>query len=138
VHHRGRYVTVDGVRMALRPVQRPRVPVWIGGTWPARRPFRRAARWDGVMPTHRDYGSGRTMPAGVLGEVVRYVAEHREPDAPPFDVALEGRTDPGGADTVAPYAEAGLTWWIEAFGWWRDDPATTLARTRERIAAGPR
>jgi alkanesulfonate monooxygenase SsuD/methylene tetrahydromethanopterin reductase-like flavin-dependent oxidoreductase (luciferase family) len=135
VQHRGEYLTVDGVRMPLRPVQRPRVPVWIGGTWPARRPFRRAARWDGVMPTHRDYGLGETMPPAVLAEIVEYVAEHRDAAAGAFDVALEGQTEPGdsGAEVVAPYAAAGLTWWIEAFGWWRGGWAATSAR----IAAGP-
>jgi alkanesulfonate monooxygenase SsuD/methylene tetrahydromethanopterin reductase-like flavin-dependent oxidoreductase (luciferase family) len=134
VHYGGDHVTVDGVRMPLRPVQRPRVPVWIAGSWPARRPFRRAARWDGVMPTHRDYGLGQTMPPAVLAEIVGYVTAHRNPAAGPFDVALEGRTDPGGAEVVAPYAAAGLTWWIEAFGWWRGDRSATEAR----IAAGPR
>jgi alkanesulfonate monooxygenase SsuD/methylene tetrahydromethanopterin reductase-like flavin-dependent oxidoreductase (luciferase family) len=133
VHYGGRYLTVDGARMPLRPVQRPRVPVWVGGAWPARRPFRRAAQWDGVMPIHRDFGSGQTMPAATLAEVVGYVSEHRDPAAAPIDVALEGRTDPGDTDTVAPYAAAGLTWWIEAFGWWRGD----LTATRARITAGP-
>jgi alkanesulfonate monooxygenase SsuD/methylene tetrahydromethanopterin reductase-like flavin-dependent oxidoreductase (luciferase family) len=133
VHHRGAGLTVDGVRMPLTPVQRPRVPVWIGGTWPARRPFRRAAKWDGVMPTHRDYGLGETMPPATLAEVLRYVAEHRDPAAAPIEVALEGRTEPGDTCTVPPYAAAGLTCWIEACGWWRGGPAAA----RDRIAAGP-
>jgi alkanesulfonate monooxygenase SsuD/methylene tetrahydromethanopterin reductase-like flavin-dependent oxidoreductase (luciferase family) len=133
VTHRGERLTVDGVQMSLTPVQRPRVPVWIGGSWPSRRPFRRAARWDGVMPTHRDYGSGQTMPPATLAEVLAYVGEHREPAAAPIDVALEGRTEPGDTATVAGYAEVGLTWWIEAFGWWRGG----LATARSRIAAGP-
>jgi hypothetical protein len=34
---------------------------------------------------------------------------------------------------VAPYVAAGLTWWIEALGWWRGD----LTAARDRIAAGP-
>ncbi|HVQ96912.1 MAG TPA: LLM class flavin-dependent oxidoreductase [Mycobacteriales bacterium] len=133
VTHRGAALTVDQVRMALTPVQRPRVPVWIGGSWPARRPFRRAARWDGVMPTHREYPSGTTMPPATLAEVLAYVGEHRDPAAGPLDVVLEGRTEPGDTSTVAAYAEVGLTWWIEAFGWWRGG----LATARQRIAAGP-
>ena len=32
------------------PAQRPRIPVCVGGTWPHRAPFRRAARWDGACP----------------------------------------------------------------------------------------
>lgn len=45
VRHAGRFYQVNGVTLAPLPMQRPRVPVWIGGTSaPARR---RAARWDG-------------------------------------------------------------------------------------------
>ena len=33
-----------------RPLQRPRIPIWLAARWPHRRPIRRAARWDGVFP----------------------------------------------------------------------------------------
>ncbi len=32
------------------PVQQPHIPIWVAGAWPNKRPFRRAARWDGVLP----------------------------------------------------------------------------------------
>ena len=32
------------------PVQQPRIPVWVAGEWPNRRPVRRALRWDGLYP----------------------------------------------------------------------------------------
>ena len=31
-------------------MQRPRIPIWVAGRWPNRRPLRRAARWDGFFP----------------------------------------------------------------------------------------
>jgi len=34
---------------------------------------------------------------------------------------------------VAPYVEAGLTWWIEALGWWRGTPEDAMTR----ITLGP-
>ena len=46
----GQHFTVDPVRFTPVPVQRPRVPVWVGGVLPATRPIARAARWDGVVP----------------------------------------------------------------------------------------
>jgi hypothetical protein len=50
-------------------------------------------------------------------------------------VALEGRTDGAAPDRggghVAPYRDAGLTWWIEALGWWRGTPADALTRIRQ-------
>src|SRR5450755_566714 len=47
--HHGRYYTVDETVFRPRPLQRPRIPIWVAGRWPARPPFRRAARWDGVF-----------------------------------------------------------------------------------------
>jgi alkanesulfonate monooxygenase SsuD/methylene tetrahydromethanopterin reductase-like flavin-dependent oxidoreductase (luciferase family) len=130
----GAYLTAVGVTMLPRPVQRPRIPVWCGGRWPNKRPFRRAARWDGVMPIHTGYGLGETMPPAELRAVVAYTREHRT-EAGPFDVALEGRTDGSAADRggqlVASYVPAGLTWWVEALGWWRGTPAEAMSRIRQ-------
>src|SRR5229473_902008 len=130
----GEHLTATEVTMLPRPVQQPRIPVWCGGRWPNKAPFRRAARWDGVMPTHTGYGLGETMPPDDLRAVIRYTLEHRGTGGP-FDVALEGRTDgttpDRGGRHVIPYAEAGLTWWIEALGWWRGTPEDALARVRQ-------
>jgi hypothetical protein len=118
------------------PVQRPRIPIWIAGRWPARRPFRRAARWDGVFPTHRDVGENETMSPGQLAEIVAYTIGERRSTAP-FDVIIEGQTggrDPGrDLAAVNAYREAGLTWWIEKLGWFRGP----FEEMRDRIEAGP-
>jgi len=130
----GEYLTAVGVTMLPRPVQRPRIPIWCGGRWPNKRPFRRAARWDGVMPIHTGYGLGETMPPAELRAILAYTLEHRT-QAGPFDVALEGRTDGSAADRggqlVASYVRAGLTWWIEALGWWRGTTAAAMDRVRQ-------
>ena len=52
---RGEYLTAEDVRMVPRPLQRPRIPVWCGGRWPSKAPFRRAARWG--RPTARRPGA---------------------------------------------------------------------------------
>lgn len=136
----GEHLAADEVMMLPRPVQQPRIPIWCGGRWPNKAPFRRAARWDGVMPTHVRYGNGETMPPQELRAVVEYVRAHRA-SGEPFEVALEGRTDgtasDRGAADVVPYAAAGLTWWIEALGWWRGGPADALARVRQGPPAPP-
>lgn len=130
----GEHVKITAATMVPGPVQQPRIPIWCGGRWPNKAPFRRAARWDGVMPTHRQYGLGETMPPDELRAVVRYTLDGRTGDGP-FDVALEGRTDGSAgqrvADRLDQYAEAGLTWWIEALGWWRGSPADAMARVRQ-------
>ncbi|MER7457220.1 LLM class flavin-dependent oxidoreductase [Micromonospora sp. NPDC126480] len=121
------------VRMLPAPVQRPRIPVWCAGRWPNRPGFRRSARWDGVVATFTGAGQGVPVPVGQFADAVRFVAAERG-SLDGFDVAVEGWTAPeDAAEVVAPYAAAGLTWWIEAMGWWRGGPDAA----RERILAGP-
>jgi len=131
----GEHVTITDVTMLPPPVQQPRIPVWCGGRWPSQAPFRRAARWDGVMPTHAGYRLGETMPPSELAAILRYLSGYRADLAGPFAVALEGRTDGSardrGGQRVAPYREVGLTWWVEALGWWRGTPGQAMTRIRQ-------
>lgn len=133
VRFAGRHYRVDSSPLEPPPLQRPRLPIWIAGRWPHQAPFRRAARWDGVMPTHERYGKGETMPPAELRAITAYIDQHRSSEQP-FDIVLEGATAHGSAqDRVAAYADAGVTWWVEALGWWRGD----LATNRRRVAGGP-
>ncbi len=133
--HDGAHFRVDEV--AMRPAALgDRLTIWIGGRWPNRRPIRRAARYDGLVATHADFGKGETMPPAALQEIVDYTLDHRHPSAPPLDVAVRAWTDqaPDRAfEQVSPYVGSGLSWWIEALGWWRGD----LRAASRRIEAGP-
>jgi alkanesulfonate monooxygenase SsuD/methylene tetrahydromethanopterin reductase-like flavin-dependent oxidoreductase (luciferase family) len=128
----------EPVRMTPTPVQRPRIPIWCGGRWPNRAPLRRAARYDGAIPTFADQRD-RVLPPSEFAAAASFIASQRGGLLDGFDIALEGASPPGGAAAVAaPYAESGLTWWVEALGWWRTpDPADAIAHARTRIAASP-
>lgn len=133
--YRGRHFRIDQVTMQPPPLQQPRIPIWTGGRWPHRQPFRRAATWDGVMPTHAHYGHGQTMPPSELNACIEFTRSHHT-NMRPLDFALEGETEgsgPTGWRTVTPYVDAGLTWWVEKFGWWR----APLIETLDRIRSGP-
>src|SRR5262249_51171777 len=130
----GRHFTVEETVFRPTPVQQP-VPVWVAGRWPNRRPFRRAARWQGVFATHEDVGHDQTMTAGQLAEIVEYTRAHRAADGP-FDVVMEGASDgrrPSNGSDVADYEDAGLTWWVERLGWFRG----SIDEMRLRIDQGP-
>jgi alkanesulfonate monooxygenase SsuD/methylene tetrahydromethanopterin reductase-like flavin-dependent oxidoreductase (luciferase family) len=118
-----------------RPLQQPRIPIWVGGTWPNRRPFRRAARWDGMFPIFDGVEQGEMPSPEAFGEAVSYTRSHRA--AGPFDAALEGQTEgvdaTADAERVEPYVRAGLTWWVEALNWSRG----SVAEVRDRIRRGP-
>jgi alkanesulfonate monooxygenase SsuD/methylene tetrahydromethanopterin reductase-like flavin-dependent oxidoreductase (luciferase family) len=112
---------VDGATLLPRPVQQPRIPVWVASRYPNRAPVRRAARWDGWFPI------GLEQPDDLAG-LLEYALEHRM-DAGPFDVAVQGLpdTDPH------PWVDAGATWWLVRF-----DPFTvTVADVRAVIENGP-
>ena len=47
--------------------------------WPNKAPFRRAARWDGVVPIHKQYEEQAISPADTR-DIIRYVMEHRQAD----------------------------------------------------------
>jgi alkanesulfonate monooxygenase SsuD/methylene tetrahydromethanopterin reductase-like flavin-dependent oxidoreductase (luciferase family) len=133
----GEHNHVSGAHFLPRAVQEPRVPIWVAGRWPNRRPFRRAARWDGVFPLVAGVESGEMPMPELLAEAVRYTREHRPDAAGPFDVALEcvsaGEDRAADAALAQDYARAGLTWWIEALGWFRGP----LDVVRERVRRGP-
>lgn len=140
---RGEPFTFEGEHFQLRdalcwppPVQSPRIPIWVAGWWPYRRPLRRAAHWDGVFPGKLDErGPGQLTPEEIA-EIVAYIRAHRDGDAP-FDVVLGARLpgdDPDhAAAIVAPYADAGVTWWQVGV----PDLRTPFDVARARIRQGP-
>ncbi|HEY7987903.1 MAG TPA: LLM class flavin-dependent oxidoreductase [Lapillicoccus sp.] len=121
------------------PVQQPRVPVWVVGAYPAQRSLARAAQWDGIIPAKSGLGDDDPFSLGDLRRTVAAVKEIREARGLPwegYDVVAEGVSEPGasGDATVAEWAEAGATFWVES-DWSMGDDA--VDRHRRRIEAGP-
>lgn len=138
----GRYYHVKEARFQPAPLQKPRIPVWVGGFWPNKAPFRRAARWDGVFALNRDQES--YMKPEDIRDLLAYIRRFRESDGP-FDVVHTGYssgTDAAhAAGWVGAYQQAGVTWWLESinpwrFGWDMKGPWPVEAM-RERILQGP-
>jgi alkanesulfonate monooxygenase SsuD/methylene tetrahydromethanopterin reductase-like flavin-dependent oxidoreductase (luciferase family) len=139
VTHDGPHYQVHDVTLLPTPVQRPRVPVWIGGFWPHRRPMRRAARWDGAIPLFVSATHGHAPPVDEVRDLVAYVRSHRDGDAGrPFEVVLGGASPTNTAearDLLGPLIEAGATWWDERRP--IDDEINRLEPVLRRIEAGP-
>ncbi len=115
-------------------MQLPRIPIWTAGYWPNRKPFRRAAHFDGVYISSQQ-ATGEALTPSALQEALAYIHTQRDL-ASPFDVAFAGGTPADcdeGAKTVQPYREARVTWWLE--GIWTERGA--VEKMRERIRQGP-
>ncbi len=110
--YHGTYFRIEKSVFLPPPVQQPRIPSWVGGVWPNKAPFRRAARWDGAFPLK----TGGAMRGKDLEDIRAYIHEQRTASIP-FEMVMMGYTpedDPTKArKIVAPYA-AELTWWLES------------------------
>jgi alkanesulfonate monooxygenase SsuD/methylene tetrahydromethanopterin reductase-like flavin-dependent oxidoreductase (luciferase family) len=132
VTHRGPHYVVEGVSLAPLPLQRPRIPIWIGGEGaPA---LRRAARWDGWLApaTNPDGTPSMTKSPARIAEMVAEIRRHRTPDAP-FEVAVDGYSEAGDPTLPRAYAAAGATWWLESIHGMRGPLDEMMAR----VEAGP-
>ncbi len=126
----GRHYRFGPMAFLPRPVQKPRIPIWVVGAWPHERSLRRTLAWDGIHAQVADVDE--------LRQIVTW-AEREWPAATrgrPWDVVVEGSTSPD--DPAAAFAEvaaneaAGATWWIES-NWL----SGTVDSIRRRIEAGP-
>lgn len=107
VNFEGVYYSVKGVSLSPLPIQKPRLPFWIGGD--SRPVLRRAARWEGWV-TGGDDEKGRMAksPQQLAGQVA-YILQRRTTDAS-FDIAMTGCSTPQDSAMVGEYESAGLTW----------------------------
>jgi alkanesulfonate monooxygenase SsuD/methylene tetrahydromethanopterin reductase-like flavin-dependent oxidoreductase (luciferase family) len=86
------------------PLQQPRIPVWVAGRWPRKRPIERAVRWDGFFPIQLPGPDALTEIAGKVREL--------RGGLDGFDLVVE---HPPGSD-VGPWESAGATWCLTSFG----------------------
>lgn len=138
----GEHYQLEDVEFLPRPLQQPRIPVWLAATWPVRAPFRRAARWDGVWPIRRNPdGTAAELTPDDVRDIREGVAVERASTGlagtADFDILVHGVT-PGdhpaeAAAMTRPFAAAGATWWTERINPLRG----SLQDMRERVRQGP-
>ena len=120
-----------------RPVQSPRIPIWVDDVWLRMRSIRRAARFDGIIAGTKHEDGAPTTPEDIRA-MRTWIEEHRR-EMGPIDIVHEGGTsgdDPDSAiAAVQPWADAGVTWWIESV--WSHFYRGTLESMQERIRQGP-
>ncbi len=99
VDFHGDQFVADHVTVLPRPVQRPRIPLWFAARGDARKPVRRAARYDGLYPIEFDERGLREMIA-----IVHDVRGSLEG----FDIIARPQT----AGDYERFGEIGVTWAI--------------------------
>ena len=126
----------DDLNRACQPVQE-RIPVWVVGVWPRPKSMRRVLRCDGIIPEFEV--EGREPGPDDARAARDWLTAHGA--GPGLDMVAEGETpadDPeAAAAQLAPWADAGCTWWLETRWEMPHDSPQRMREITERITAGP-
>lgn len=128
--HEGNYYRAKGQAFVSGNAE---IPIWVGASWPSRKPMRRAARFDGVMAMSRDYR--QPLSPDDVRDMSRFIADHRVAEKPfNLGVALTASDDvTADVERAHEYAEAGANWWQEGVF----PPAESLEELRTIVRRGP-
>lgn len=116
------------------------IPIWVVAAWNWEKSMQRAIQYEGILPGHlKPDRTHAEMTPEDFREMKDYIKQHRtHPDH--IDVVIEASTpgdDPEkAASIVRPFAEAGVTWWLES-AWEPIYGENSLERIRQRIQQGP-
>jgi alkanesulfonate monooxygenase SsuD/methylene tetrahydromethanopterin reductase-like flavin-dependent oxidoreductase (luciferase family) len=145
-HYSGNYYHLKPTSFRPTPLQQPRIPIWVAGVWPHKRPMARMACWDGMFPLFWGIDDLAEQQAH-LREMVATVLDLRqkllpEPARSPFDIVMVGETPPNRPaqteEIIARFHDAGATWWLESLAPERGSgPARSFDQLRQRVLAGP-
>lgn len=129
VNHQGEHYTAVCEAWA-KPKKEPTIPIWTAGQWPGKKPFKRAARWNGVIPMARDQMEGGKITPSDLTDLLAVIDTERE-RPPDFDVVMIGMNP--AASEIEAYSDKGATWWLEASGPW----SLNFDEMKEQVRRGP-
>ncbi len=129
----GEHYHVQEVAFQPRPVQRPRIPIWVGGGFPLKGPTQRAARWDGAcLYKAKDH---YLQPDDI--RALRAIVRQQRGTLDGYDIVVGGSAPDADQGKQRAYmqslAEAGLTWWVD----YVSPDAHELDEARRIIARGP-
>jgi hypothetical protein len=118
-----------------RPVQQPRVPLWVPAQWPRERSARRALKADGMVLEKVGQGGQGAEATPEDARAARAFVEAALGPGAHFDIVASGSVgalDPAAqAEVLASWRDAGASWWVESM-WGL--PEEQIA---ERVRRGP-
>jgi len=132
----GKPFTFDGKHYKIKePVKfKPEgnVKIWVGGNWPNKKPFRRAAKFDGIFPLKA--GSDPSLYPQDYQEILSYIRKYRK-SLDSFDVVKSILTVGNKEEDayIHDFMEIGVNWLLEAF--WSE--RCSLKEIQKTIDRGP-
>jgi hypothetical protein len=131
-HYHLKLTLVEEQHYPPKPVQQPRIPLWVAGIWPRKKSMQRVLKCDGLLAEkmNQDGKAEEVTPADIRA-MKAYVDANRTLTTP-FDIVVSGKT--AGLDhtqlqeKLLPWLDAGATWWIEAMFDASEEHAAELIR----------
>ncbi len=135
VNYQGDYYNIEKAQFLPEKATKTDIPIWFGGTWPNKKPFRRAARWgNGIIPLK--VGFEEPLTPDEIQEVKDYTSQFL-PKGRKFDIIKVGFTPREKREEQIThlkfYEKAGITWFLETIGDFRG----TFQDIVEIIERGP-
>jgi hypothetical protein len=134
-HYHLKLTQMDLMHYPPKPIQQPRIPLWVVGVWPRMKSMKRILKSDGLMPQKMSPdGKFEEVTPEDIRQMKAYIDANRTLETP-FDIVMEGKTGGLGLEQrrekLTPWIEAGVTWWIE--GLWQ----MSAEELKDRIREGP-
>lgn len=134
-HFHLKLTTLDEMHYPPKPIQQPRIPLWVTGLWPRERSMQRVLKCDGILVEKLDpEGKPEDPTPDDVCQIKAYVDANRTLTTP-FDIVVSGKTMRMDSlqtqDKMLAWQSAGTTWWMEAL--WGETEEYIL----ERIRQGP-
>ena len=116
-HFRIKLTLIEEEHYPARPVQQPRIPLWVVGVWPRKHSMQRALKGDGLLPNKMNpAGQFEPLTPADVREMRDFADAHRTLDNP-YDIIVEEQSLGWEAakiqDKLGQWQEAGATWWVE-------------------------
>ncbi|NJD58784.1 MAG: LLM class flavin-dependent oxidoreductase [Anaerolineae bacterium] len=132
-HYHIKLTELDESYYPPKPIQQPRIPMWVPGIWPRMKSMRRILKCDGLLPQKMNStGEFEAVTPTDLRQMKDYIDANRSLTTP-FDYVVEGNraelNQEEAIEKVNQWAEAGATWWIE--GLWETSEEDAAARLRQ-------
>jgi hypothetical protein len=132
-HYHLKLTQLDIQHYPPKPMQQPRIPLWVPGIWPRMKSIRRILKCDGLLPQKmNNKGEFETVTPSDLSQMKAYIDANRALTTP-FDYVVEGKTgdlNPSQqCGLLQEWVEAGATWWVESL--WEASEEQAISRLHQ-------
>lgn len=111
VTHHGAHYRLDDVVLLPTPLQKPRIPIVVGGLWPRKPAVRRGANWDGIVTHFPGDGFRSSDGIGPEEHALAMVSYYKSKTTTPGEIFLPAHPDNASSDWCdLAVEELGATW----------------------------